>query len=61
MSNIRKMAKKAKKKKDKFKISQIEKKGTLTRKKTNEKCNNCGIFGSKSNDWQNCMDTIYRW
>ena len=33
MSNIRKMAKKAKKKKDKFKISQIEKKGTLTRKK----------------------------
>lgn len=33
MSNIRKMAKKAKKKKDKFKISQIEKKGNLTRKK----------------------------
>lgn len=33
MSNIRKMAKKAKKKKDKFKISQVEKKGNLTRKK----------------------------
>lgn len=33
MSNIRKMAKKAKKRKDKFKISQIEKKGNLTRKK----------------------------
>lgn len=33
MSNIRKMAKKAKKKKDKLKISQIEKKGILTRKK----------------------------
>ena len=33
MSNIRKMAKKAKKKKDKFKISQIEKKGNLIRKK----------------------------
>ena len=33
MQNIKKMRKKAKKKKDKINLSKIEKKGTITRKK----------------------------